>query len=50
VPSCRSSARPCRRVAPSAPVRAAPPSGLCSGQRFEATDRVISPADASIPS
>jgi hypothetical protein len=50
VPSCRSIARPCRRVAPSAPVRAAPPSGPCSGQRFEATDRVISPADASIPS
>jgi hypothetical protein len=50
VPSCCSTTRSCRRVTPSAPDRAAPPSGLCSGQRFEATDRVISPADASIPS
>jgi hypothetical protein len=50
VPSCRSAADFCRRVASTAPSSAAPPSGLWSGQQFEITDRVFSPGDASIPS
>jgi len=39
-----------RRVASTTPARAASPSGSCSVQRFEATGRVISPPDTSIPS
>jgi hypothetical protein len=39
-----------RRVASTAPAPPTPPPGLSSGQRFEVTDEVFSPADTSIPS
>jgi len=50
MPSCRFAAESCLRVASPTPSSPAPPSGLRSGQQFETTDRVFSPADASIPS
>jgi len=50
VPSCRLAAVACHRVASTAPAPPTPSPGLCSGQRFEATDDMISIADASIPS
>jgi len=50
LPSCRFATESYRRVASPAPSSSASPPGLCSGQQFETTDRVFSPADASLPS